>query len=137
LVAFASPVARWVLSSLGQHPSILYRRIQYVYPVKTLSTKVPTELLDRIDSYADDIGETRSLAARRLLRAGLDAETEPATVPVSWVAIYLGSIFGAAAFADAAPEVGAGGLAIAVTGLLAAHPRIQQLATKLNPRYTD
>ena len=55
--------------------------------MKTVSTKVPKQLEEQIDAYAEEIEETRSVAMRKLLREGLDAENQEGTNPIEGGAI--------------------------------------------------
>jgi len=104
--------------------------------MQTLSTKVPAELMDRVDSYAEEIGETRSVAVRHLLRAGLDAETEPARVPIVWLPIYLGSIAFTAAFVDTTPDVGLAGAAVVAATIVLTRPTVQTFLAKVRDALT-
>ena len=58
------------------------RGLRHVYLMKTVSTKVPKQLEEQIDAYAEEIEETRSVAMRKLLREGLDAENQEGTNPI-------------------------------------------------------
>ena len=72
--------------------------------METLSTKVPGRLKAEVEEYAERIGESRSVAARELLRDGLDAQER--TVPVYLVISWLGSLFVATLFTPTSPEMG-------------------------------
>ena len=61
---------------------------------RTISTKVPEELGDRIDEATEE-GESTSAAVRRLIRAGLDADDAtdaPAGLPPYLYAAFIGSV---------------------------------------------
>jgi hypothetical protein len=55
--------------------------MRYVYRVKTLSSRVEPDTFERVDEYAERIDESRSVAARQLIRAGLDIEESDTTGP--------------------------------------------------------
>lgn len=83
--------------------------------METLSTKVPPSMKDRIEDYAETIGETRSTAIRELLGAGLDAETGATdTAPPWYIAQLLGWVLFAAAFVDVPQFLGIAGAGLVV-----------------------
>lgn len=88
--------------------------------METVSTKVPAPIKEQLDDMADEIGESRSIVIRNLLREGLEddkpADTESTPFGV-WMS-FIGWMLAAAAFLDAPESVGIAGLGIAVGGLL-------------------
>ena len=80
--------------------------------METLSTKVPPSLKEKIEDYAEEIGETRSTAVRELLQEGLEAETKDTNAPSWFLAQLLGWVMFSGAFFDADPIVGYAGAAV-------------------------
>ncbi len=58
-----------------------------VYRMETLSTKVPKDLLERVEGYREEHELNRSQAIRRLLEDGLEYEERPQGVVITKPAI--------------------------------------------------
>lgn len=82
--------------------------------METVSSKVPANERDEIDEYADRIGETRSVAVRQLIRAGLAHERR--TIPFNVFVAWLGSLLAATGFTPASDTIGT--YLFAIGGLL-------------------
>jgi len=54
---------------------------KYTRMTRTISTKLPEDLIDEIEEYQED-DESRSAAVRRLIRSGLDAERSDRSNPL-------------------------------------------------------
>lgn len=94
--------------------------------MKTLSTKVSPQLLERVEEHAEEIGESKSVATRELLQAGLREKEAEGRVPFAWVLIFWGAVLFTAAFIDASANVGiTGGVLVGLT-ILYSHDRTQQ-----------
>jgi hypothetical protein len=65
----------------------------------TISTKVPEELAERIEE-AQEEGESKSAAVRRLIRAGLDGGDAEYHVPPHLYAVFMGSVLFLAPITD-------------------------------------
>lgn len=92
--------------------------IRNVYRMETLSTKVPPSMKERIEDYAEEIGETRSTAIRELLQEGLDTEATDTTAPPWFLVQLLGWVMFSGAFFDAQPIVGYAGAALVLATIL-------------------
>lgn len=98
--------------------------------MNTASTKVPDELADRIDEYADDHGLTRSKAIRDLTESGLKAEETPdhISTPTAFGAVGLFLFLGAYAEVSIAPLAGnVGGFAFLLALLIQYRPVVDYL----------
>jgi hypothetical protein len=98
--------------------------------MKPASTKVPDELADRIDEYADRHNLTRSKAIRDLTEAGLEAEETPDHVSLPTVIAGIGLFFFLGAYAEVSIEPFAGnvgGLLVLVALLIQYRPIVDYL----------
>ena len=86
------------LSCCSHPPEVSKPKYTMVYRMETLSAKVPPDVKERIDAYAEARGLNQSQAIRRLVTDGLDADdrpngmvvTKPAAVTlVGWYMIAL------------------------------------------------
>jgi len=86
----------------------------------TVSTKVADTTLERIETYADDHGMSRSEAVRNRLRTGLDAADAGPGAHVSYGALagIFGLILVSAQYATADGLLGPIGVALVAAGLL-------------------
>lgn len=84
---------------------------------KVISADVPDDLAERIEE-AQEEGESRSAAVRRLLRTGLDAENSQHTPAIAWWFLTVGGFLFTAAYIDASPAalVGGAGVVLFVAG---------------------
>ena len=64
-------------------------RYTHVYPMETVSSKVPGEMIEQIDERAEDMGASRSVAVREMLRDSLDERSVPVYIVVSWIGSLL------------------------------------------------
>lgn len=87
--------------------------------METVSSKVPLPMVSEIDDFAEEIGESRSVAVRHLLRDGLDSQGE--SMPMYQVVAWLGSLLLASlltpASASMASLLGVLGLLLFLGGL--------------------
>jgi hypothetical protein len=81
--------------------------------METVSSKVPSSDKEQIEEYAEEIGESRSVAIRELIRAGLDAKRP--SLPLHLYIAWMGSLC-LATFLT--PSTGSIAAFIAVLGLL-------------------
>jgi len=74
---------------------------------------------DRLDEMAEEIGESRSIVIRGLLREAMDEqdESESETAPFAVLMGFIGWFLAAAAFLDAPQAVGLLGLGMVVVGI--------------------
>lgn len=95
----------------------------------TVAVKLPEELRDRIDSYADEHDLNRSQAMRHLLRDGLDAREQ--TPPIVLLMFVTGVFFSASQYASAEGLTGPVGLALLAGSLILSRARARRfLATE-------
>jgi hypothetical protein len=113
--------------------------MRHVYVMETLSTRVEPSTKEQVEEYADESGETQSVATRELLRAGIEAEgyareTDHTTeellragleskrgdesVPLLVVVQMLGWVLLAGAFVDTGPVLGYIGVALVLGTVL-------------------
>jgi len=81
----------------------------------TISTKVPEELAERIEE-AQEEGESKSAAVRRLIRDGLDGGKTEYHVPPHLYAVFMGSVLFLAPITD--PGTISGGTMMGLGALL-------------------
>lgn len=73
---------------------------------------------ERLDQMADEIGESRSIVIRSLLREAMDEQDdETDTPPFAVLMGFIGWFLAAAAFLDASEFVGFTGLGMVVVGV--------------------
>lgn len=92
-------------------------------------------MLERIDEHAEDIGETRSVAARKLLADGLDADERPGfqmTLPAYFA--MMGLMMVSAAYFEAEPITGHAGLAIVLAVPVLTTDRAQSAMDSIRER---
>ena len=82
--------------------------------METVSSKVPSTDKEEIEEYAEEIGESRSVAIRELLRAGLDSRDQ--SLPLNLYVAWVGSLFLATNLTPASDSIA---LYITVLGLVA------------------
>ena len=103
--------------------------------METLSVKIPSEMREQIESYATEIGETRSVATRKLIREGLKSRESPNSVPTHVMLAWVGSVVAAAALINPAGRTGqlAGllGFLVFLSGLIYPHA-LRRLAKHRN-----
>lgn len=89
--------------------------------METVSTKVPTPVKEQLDEMAEEIGESRSIVIRNLLREGLDEQEadEGTAGSFPFFLAFIGWTAFVAAFFDAEQVVGLAGLALAIGGIAA------------------
>lgn len=102
---------------------------------RVISADVPEKVAEQIEEYQED-DESRSSAIRRLVRAGLDAETGQNDQP-ALVLIWLGSLFFVAAFADTTPSIGTLGAVTMVIGILLLRESVRNRIDRLYHRFSD
>jgi hypothetical protein len=98
--------------------------------MKPASTKVPDELADRIDEYADRHNLTRSKAIRDLSESGLEAEETPdhISTPTAFGTVGLFLFLGAYAEVSIEPIAGnLGGLVFLLALLIQYRPLVDYL----------
>ena len=94
--------------------------------MKTVSAKVPEQLADRVDDYAEDHDLNRSQAVRSLVEEGLEAETTPDTISLPTVLAAVGLFLWFAAFTEisASPTAGAAGGVLVLVALLTQYRQV-------------
>lgn len=89
---------------------------------KVISAEVPDEVAEEINEYRHgeppDYDESRSATVKRLLRRGLDADSNPRTTGPLFIIQLLGWIMFAGAFIDTQPVVGYAGAALVLATVL-------------------
>lgn len=89
--------------------------------METLSVKVPSEMEEQIEEYADQMDETRSVATRSLIQHGLDETERPdgiiITKPTALLLFGL-LLLGTVYLEPQTPLMGPLGAAVAGAGLL-------------------
>jgi len=86
--------------------------------METLSTKVPPWMMEKVEEYAEEIGESRSTATRELVQKGIEGNQKRATVPAWYIAALLGWVFVAGAFMEVGTTLGlAGGVLVILSAL--------------------
>ena len=73
-------------------------------------------MMEKVEEYAEKIGESRSTATRELIQKGI--EQEQPTVPPWYLAALLGWMFVAGAFLEVGPALGAAGAVLVVLSIL-------------------
>ena len=98
--------------------------------MQVLSVKVPEPIMERIEQHADEMNESRSVAARDLIRTGLDAKDQNGiTVPLPVALMWWGSLAvtaGAVREIEPVPAVTILGLALLIAGALLSSDRATQ-----------
>lgn len=109
--------------------------------METLSIRVPTHLMERIEDYGDELGETRSLAARELITTGLDVETgtQEASLNYRTALVWVGSLLIATQIELGAQgltgeQISLAGTALVLAAFLSGHERIREKLTKLKEK---
>lgn len=105
--------------------------------METLSTKVPADLREQVTDFADRHDLSISNGTRRLLRAGLEAETEPPGIPAGHFLAMFGAFLAGAGIGRVPDSYGLLGIAMFAVGLLAHHPRVTGRVERLKRRYTS
>lgn len=109
--------------------------------METLSIRVPTHLMERIEDYGDELGETRSLAARELITTGLDVETgtQEASLSYRTALAWVGTLLiatqielGAQGFTG--DQIALAGAALVLAAALSVHERIREKLTELKEK---
>lgn len=85
--------------------------------MKTIGSKVPEALSERIEEYEDEHDLNTSQAVRQLVRAGLEAENTAHTVSLPVLLLWAGSLFLTAAYADAGGLIGPAGAVALLAGI--------------------
>lgn len=99
-----------------------------VYCMETVSSKVPPDLKERIETYQEEHGLNRSQAVRRLIEEGIDSHENPHTITLPTMLVWVGSVLLATAYitVESGP-VGPLGAAMALGGFVLASDRIKRL----------